>query len=266
MELSEEIGATSTVKAAAIVFEREGRESYRRRRGLLVEGGEGLVGGSITSRRIVRAAAACCVALGVPASRSVFAQTGEPERIGRGPRQPPVPDTVFHWTASASLGSCSRQDPDVGGSGVCAEGTVGVVLLLGAGPNVRAADYRGWRLGFDIGMGGEQGVTQGYADLGLVRSSGGPWFVARTLVGYDWTPLFFTQLGVEGRIAYPIDRVTPGGDGLVEIGTRTGRGGLEVGVRGQVGIDGIANGLFGHYTWTSAVAYGMTGFLRFLLP
>lgn len=211
--------------------------------------------------------AGACAAASLNALSPCTAQGGErppaPATPATRTHEPPVPDGRFHVAFSGSSGSCIRRDANVGAAGACAEVTVGVLVLPAACPPAKASEYRSLRVGLEIGFGGEKEVTQGYADLGLQQRSGGWYGVVRVLLGYDLTPLFFMQVGAQLRSATESPRT--GGEGLLELGTRVLSANVEIGARGQAGAEAIQNSLYGRSWSTSALAYGISGFLRFMV-
>jgi hypothetical protein len=175
--------------------------------------------------------------------------------------------SVAHFAIGGSLGSCGRIDPNVGGAGACGDATLGLTLLLGTTSTPDPKTYRGWRLGFELGVGANQSTTQGYPDLGLAQSSGGMSALFRALVGYDWTPLFFIQTGAQTRMTSSLSGAMPSADWILELGTRIFTASWELGVRQQVGVDDVASGGRDLTNgWTSAFAYGTTAFTRVLVP
>jgi hypothetical protein len=132
-------------------------------------------------------------------------------------------------------------------------------------------------MGVEAGVGYMHPSWAGYPDLGFTQASGGAYAVLRGLVGYDFTSLFFGQLGAEVRVTYlthGLDWAAPGVQGIIELGTRLFvpgvaffAPGIEVGVRELIGCDGIVSAGPGMGNeWTCAFADGTTLFGRLLLP
>ncbi len=164
----------------------------------------------------------------------------------------------FRGVAGLSAGSCVREDANVGGAGFCGDVFAGATYFAGD-------THWGPRFSVELGVGYNNSSSAGEADLGLTQTSGGAVFVARGWIGVDFTRLFFAQLGGQAQI-----NSAPGGQGLIELGGRLlhiRHMNLELGVREQVGCDGIRNGGLGvDGVVTHSLSYGTTGFLRFVFP
>jgi hypothetical protein len=189
------------------------------------------------------------------------------------PPTPPQPTRRFHWVAGLAPGSCVRDDDNVGGTGFCGEVFGGLAFQMGRWDHPPER----WRLGLELGVGYMHPSSAGYADLGLTQASGGGYAVVRGMIGYDWTSLFYGQIGAQMRVTYftdGLDWVTPGVQAVGELGTRFFvpdtrffDAGVEVGVRELVGCDGIASaGLGEGNKWTCTFADGTTLFGRLLFP
>lgn len=211
----------------------------------------------------------------VDAARSTA--TPQPTYETSGRKTAPIPEAGFpiagaaslYIAGAASLGSCGRVDPALGATGACGDATLGVTLLDGESVTRRGRpSYRGPRFGLEAGAGFEPSTSQGFADIAFAQSSGGPYFVLRALAGYDWTQLFFTTGGAQVR--FPLAGGAPGYDAILELGTRIVAARWEVGVRQQLGVDGVtSSGSYvpdGSNGPTTAFAYGTSLFTRVMWP
>ncbi|MGH7440100.1 MAG: hypothetical protein ACRENE_30790 [Polyangiaceae bacterium] len=217
---------------------------------------------SASSPREATSAASTCAA----ASEARLPASQEPRKERVLP--PRVAGTIFrggaHSSVGGSIGNCLRLDPQVPANGACGDVSIGFaeltrLLALDALPG------SGLRVGLEGGLGGEPANTWGFGDLGPTEKSGGPFLLARMTVGYDWTPLFFMQLG--GQASYGWESGSADVAGLAELGTRVFRSNIEVGARELVGVDWIAQGGFMlAASETTALAYGTTAFARVTLP
>jgi hypothetical protein len=178
------------------------------------------------------------------------------------PRGQPGIRKGIHLVGALTAGSCTRDDANVGAVGFCGEALVGVDhVFLDAG-----------HFDVELGAGFMPSASQGYPDLGVAQGSGGGYGVARLMLGYDLTSLYFVRGGAQLRTTYSLHRVTPGVQLVADVGTRVllgCAGAGEVGARLFVGSDGIAfagepdgggNGL------ALTLTYGVALLVRYLSP
>jgi hypothetical protein len=165
----------------------------------------------------------------------------------------------FHWLVALTPGSCARPDANVGATGFCGEALVGFDGAFGTSR---------WRYTLEAGAGIMPQASQGYPDIGWSQSSGGGYAVLRGMLGYDFTPVFFTHVGAQTRVTYSNNWTAPGVYAVVDLGSRTRlfSGRLEFGTRTFLGEDGIGwgGGPAGGNAETFTVAYGEQFFARYL--
>ena len=169
------------------------------------------------------------------------------------PVRPPAAQPGAHVALGLSVGSCTRDDDNVGAAGFCGEVSGGVDLVV-------ALD---WHLDFEGGLGIMPKTTAGFSDFGLSQASGGCYGAIRAMVGHDWAPLFFSRLGGQLRITYSNDWLAPGPQLLVDLGTRLPWG-IELGLRGDAGSDGVVSNEGGRHKATLTLAYGTQLLARYV--
>jgi opacity protein-like surface antigen len=162
---------------------------------------------------------------------------------------------------SATIASCTRSDADVGGAGFCPEFSLaGVDVPLGF--RLFGLD---WHFGAEVGLGFMSRSSSGDANFGVARSSGGTYLVVRALLGFDVTRLFYVRVGAQARGTWSLETVNPGGQAVVDLGTRLGNH-WEVGVRGILGEDGVVATGNGETRHDTALAYGAGVAVRLFVP
>lgn len=138
-----------------------------------------------------------------------------------------------HLFASGQIGSCTRDNTEVGVTEVCGDivplGIDLPFLILG----------EPFRFSVEGAFGATSKVESGDA-FGIRRSSGGPYLALRLLFGYDITRRFFVRWGSQVRGTWSLDTVAPGVMGVIDLGTRIGSR-LELGPRAFFGADGVAS-------------------------
>lgn len=163
-----------------------------------------------------------------------------------------LPGTGFHGTFGLSLGSCVRNDPDVGTVDYCGEANIGVDWAI--------TEIGYWRANLELGVGWTRGATSGYADLGTFSSAGGPYFAPRLLFGRDATRHFYWRIGAQMPTFF-LNSIAPGVDGVIDLGTRAWDR-LELGPRAFVGVEPVTTT---GGPWTYPMSYGVSLLARYLI-
>jgi hypothetical protein len=195
-----------------------------------------------------------------PAAAPVLAPAVVPVPIARDARHTPPPDIrpgIRLVIGAAPVGSCTRVDSNVGRSGFCAEGFVGLAFTFPLRFHVDIEAGGGWLGASSIGD----------PNFGVAYASGGPYVVLRAMLGTDLTSLFFWRVGAQGRLFTldALDRANAGAQLVGDLGTRVRR--FEFGTRGVLGIDGVnEGGNGGGNSWAPAPTYGISLFARYVTP
>jgi hypothetical protein len=149
----------------------------------------------------------------------------------------------------AALGSCARNDPDVGATAFCGEAVVGVDWPF----------HSKWRLSGELGFGWRAHRVAGNPDLGVSSSAGGLYGAPRILIGRDATSLFYWRFGLQLPF-YSFTPLAQGTEFVIDLGTRAVNR-LEFGPRGFIGWDPVTT--TGGPT-THPMDYGVTLLARYL--
>jgi hypothetical protein len=158
---------------------------------------------------------------------------------------------------AAPVGSCTRVDSNVGRSGFCTEGFVGLAFTFPLHFHVDIEAGGGWLGASSIGD----------PTFGVAYASGGPYVALRAMLGTDLTSLFFWRVGAQGRLFTldALNRANAGAQLVGDLGTRVRR--FEFGTRGVLGVDGVnEGGNGGGNSWAPALTYGISLFARYVTP
>jgi hypothetical protein len=201
---------------------------------------------------IRRHAAQAVARLAVPFALVVAAAPARAD----GSVEPVWPDGKVHPSIGAAFGWCSRQGLAAGGAGACGEAvTVGVDFPI-------RSHRTDMHFLIELGYGLMTPTTWGDPVLGVATGSGGEYGVVRPMFGFDVTRLFFVRFGAQFRALLTLETLTPGGEAVVELGTRIGDS-LEIGIHGMVGADGVLTSPGG--LSDAAFVLGTNLFFRFVI-